>query len=113
MAHKTIRKHGLSILSFAIKVMGYSLLLRMCSVVYSQQWNVYATLASIFLAEATLDSTSILQRKRLDTFYELFVRYCTFYLPDRCENHMACGMDDHRSLVFPIENLPWMLVFSV
>ena len=81
--------------------MGYSLLLRMCSVVYSQQWNVYATLASIFLAEATLDSTSILQRKRLDTFYELFVRYCTFYLPDWCENHMALWYGQPSITCFP------------
>ena len=33
----------------SVKVTGYSLLLRMCALaVYGQQYNVYATLASIF-----------------------------------------------------------------
>ena len=93
-----------------LKVMGYSLLLRMRGV--RLRFTVNSEMCArlwrqFFIAEAsTLDWNSILQRKGQSgskSFTEiniLFMRYCAFYLPDKAKSKWLCGMNDHPSF-FP------------
>ena len=100
-----------SVLTVAVKVTGYSLLLRMRGVrlwftvnsgMSGRLWRQF------FIAEVTsdhiLDWISILRRKgqggskSITEINILFVRYCAFYLPDRAKSEWLCGMNNHHSI---------------